>query len=353
MKNEEKSGILHRIRVFFVNAITIVWWHAPIKRVMRKQIKSFVFQNFAFLFRKTRMYRSWKDYLLLEGVITIDSGTDYPEHWPKLVECRNVVSNFIPKDENLGSIDRFAIAIHAFYGDILQEVLDYLNEKGSIPFKLFVTSPHEKSQEIWSVLERNSFQYEFFEFENRGRDILPFLKVSKTAIEQGYPLILKIHTKKSDHRMTGALWRKEIFQALLRLSNREKIVETFRINPGIGILGPAGHVVPMSLYYGINARALGYLTRQLGVDTRVIGNLSFVAGSMFFIRKEALLPLINLNMPDEVFEQEKGQRDGTMAHAYERAFSVSSFIAGLRLVDTKFRPDGAETNVVIDHPFTW
>jgi len=57
---------------------------------------------------------------------------------------------------------------------------------------------------------------------------------------------------------------------------------------------------------------------------------------MFYARKEALLPVLNLNLTEADFEAEAGQKDGTMAHAVERAFAVGLIAAGFQLADTDF-----------------
>jgi lipopolysaccharide biosynthesis protein len=345
---------LKRIRQFASHLVTLFWWHLPIKRESRKRIKDVVFGNFGFLFRSTLMYRSWQELNLLENIVTTDNGVDYPEHWPKLIEHKTLISSSNALAiQNIQSITSLAIIIHAFYGDILQEMLENIGNQGIEGYKLFVTCPNEKVDEIQLVLKNCSINYDLIPTENRGRDVLPFIRISQMAIDQGFNLILKLHTKKSDHRMTGSLWRKEIFKCLLPHKEREKIIGIFNINHNIGLLGPAGHIVPMSLYYGINAKAIGYLCRQIGVDTQELQSMNFVAGSMFFVRSDALLPLLKLNMPDTAFEPEAGQRDGTMAHAYERAFAVSNFAAGFKLVDTNFDPSKPNPQVIIDHPFTW
>lgn len=340
------------IKKGLINLITFFWWHTPLKREKRQQIKSFFFRNFPFIFKSTRLYESWLESQKLAKIITSDSDTNYPPHWPilKLKQKSEEVQKE-PK-ANFG-IDKLALIIHAYYGDILLEILDYLGKSETVNCKLFITCPFDKEEEIQKALSNCPFEHELLVVENRGRDILPFLKISKEALGQGFNLLLKVHTKKSDHRMTASLWRKEIFEALLPEKQRINVIDLFNNNPNIGILGPAKHIVPMHLYYGINAKAIGYLCRQMGVDTTIISKLAFVAGTMFYIRGEALFPLLNLNMPDEIFEQEEGQTDGTMAHAYERAFSISVYAAGMRIVDSKFDPKNPKTELTSEHRFTW
>jgi lipopolysaccharide biosynthesis protein len=336
-----------------VKLITFLWWHAPLKRENRQAIKSFFFKNFPIIFKNTNLYQSWIESQKLSHIITSDSDTCYPSHWPQLNRQVSQESAKQKLEKRSKPIEKLAIIIHAYYGDILHEILDYLGRTDTAECKLFITYPSDKEKEIQLVLNNCTFDYEFLLVENRGRDILPFIKTAEKAISQGFDLILKVHTKKSDHRMTANLWRKEIYTALLPEKQRVKVIDLFNNNQDVGILGPAGHIVPMHLYYGINAKAIGYLCRQMGIDTRVINGLSFVAGSMFYIRKEALEPLLNLKMPDEVFEPEAGQTDGTMAHAFERAFSISAYAAGMGIVDSKFDPNNPNTKLTTEHKFTW
>jgi lipopolysaccharide biosynthesis protein len=133
-----------------------------------------------------------------------------------------------------------------------------------------------------------------------------------------------VHTKKSTHRVDGDVWRKELIGTLLNAASIKQALDMFKDNAGLGIIGPAGNVVPMDTYWGSNQLATLKLATRLGVDLEDIHRLTFVAGSMFFARVTTLLPLLGLELRDEEFEVEAGQVDGTMAHAVERAISISA-----------------------------
>jgi lipopolysaccharide biosynthesis protein len=342
------------VKKFFTYLITQFWWRLPIKRENRKRIKDFFFSKFGFLISNTTMYKSWVELNNLSKITTSEYDIDYPSHWPKPLRTEGFIDK-LPEISitSKNRIESIAIVIHAYYPDIFTEVIKQLDKNSQKSFKLFVTCPSNQHGDVKKILSNSPFEFELLVVENRGRDILPFLKISQIAIEQGFGLLLKIHTKKSDHRMTGHLWRSEIFSALLPPKAREKTIEIFNENPSVGILGPVGHIVPMNLYFGINAKAIGYLCRHLNVSPSVLSNLFFVAGSMFYIRSEALEPLLMLNLPHEVFEEEAGQRDGTMAHAFERAFSVSAFAKGMIVVSSNSTPNNLDSTSVVDHRFTW
>ncbi len=217
-----------------------------------------------------------------------------------------------------------AIVIHAFYEPIFEEILDYTSKIQSVACKLYVTTPVDKKERVRRCLAAQNHDFTLMAVENRGRDILPFLNILPRVAKDGHHTLLKVHTKKSLHRDDGTLWRRDLFDQLL--TDKAVLESTIHLdaNPRIGILGPAGHIVPMSYYWGANSERVQELSARLGVDRPTCNGLNFVAGSMFFARVKALYPILNLALPENEFEPETGQVDGTLAHAIERLFSVSA-----------------------------
>lgn len=189
-------------------------------------------------------------------------------------------------------------------------------------------------------------------FPNRGRDALPFLRLA-AGIEDEGALVVKVHTKRADHRLTGELWREELLEGLLGEGKIERALDYLNEHPRVGLIGPRGHVVPMSLYFGGNALALRYFAQVFGIPLGELLRMNFVAGGMFMARRGALEPLLSLAIPDSMFEAEAGQSDGTMAHAIERVYSLSARYQGLTISDTSFPHREPEVSVTRDHPFTW
>lgn len=225
---------------------------------------------------------------------------------------------------------RLAVVIHAFYEDIFDEILFCLGKVFSISLKLYVTTPHEKYDSIKSKLSKQLHSYNLVPVVNRGRDILPFLKVMPDVLKDNYDFFIKVHTKKSPHRNDGDIWRRDIFEKLLTEKAINASLKYLNDNPEIGILGPTGHIVPMTYYWGSNAKKVEQLAARMGIKKDILQNLNFVAGSMFMARANAIYPLLNLAIPDEEFEPESGQIDGTLAHAIERLFPVSALAKGLQ-----------------------
>lgn len=215
-----------------------------------------------------------------------------------------------------------AVIIHSFYPDVLDEILSLLTKSVERQLFLYVTTTCDKVDQVKEKLGNYNFNYKIIETANRGRDVLPFLIAGKQAIADGFELILKVHTKKSLHREDGESWRKELYQGLLAPEAINQSIDLFAADPSIGIIAPSNHIVEMNYYWGANAERVMEISLRLGIQSPE--QLCFAAGTMFFIRSKALLPILELGFTDGDFETEQGQVDGTLAHALERAFAIST-----------------------------
>ncbi|EHX8970610.1 glycoside hydrolase family 99-like domain-containing protein [Escherichia coli] len=230
--------------------------------------------------------------------------------------------------------NKLAVVIHAFYLDILEEIIKEVQRIASCQIKLFVTTPKQQKWAARSILQTSGLDYNLMPLENRGRDVLPFLKIMRSVIAEEYDYIVKVHTKRSKHRNDGDKWRDDLYSKLITPHAIDNALGIFREQPKVGIIGPEGHIVPMNFYWGSNAEKVEKLCYRMGYKLDDIRELNFVAGTMFFARVDALKPLISLGLTDEDFDVEAGQIDGTLAHAIERVISVSSYAAGLSMSST-------------------
>jgi lipopolysaccharide biosynthesis protein len=225
---------------------------------------------------------------------------------------------------------RLAVVVHAFYPEIVDELLPWFAayDDGT---SFFFTTPADKEAVLREKLSAFSRSFEIITVKNVGRDIAPFLQIMPSILKRGFRYVLKLHTKKSPHRGDGTAWRGEMFGAIAEPSRLEALLKNLDENQDMGIVGPDNTVVPMSTYIGSNTRHIMGLCRRLGFPLRSIRDLSFVAGTMFVARVEALELLMGLCITQDDFEPEAGQLDGTLAHAIERVIAVSAELASLRV----------------------
>lgn len=230
-----------------------------------------------------------------------------------------------------------AIIIHAYYKDIFGEILELVSKIQSINLKLIVTTTRENFSDVEKALIAFKLNFELIALENKGRDILPFLKILQSERLGGYKYFLKLHTKKSPHRIDGERWRNEMLGTLLKEEFLLNSIEFCERNAKIGMVGPIGHILPMSYYWGSNQEKILDAAFKLGYTKDDLLKLKFVAGSMFFGRKDAFSPLLDLQFTDSDFEEELGQVDGTLAHAIERIFALVIKKQGYQIIDSNFR----------------
>ena len=209
---------------------------------------------------------------------------------------------------------------HVYYLDIWREMAEIIAGRLPVPFRLIITTPHDPDEperpDTPFLLEQTVHR-----MENRGRDILPFLKAME-AETRPFEIGLKLHTKRSPHRPDGEAWRQAIVGSLLPSRDGvEEILATLRRNPHVGLLAPQGLLLPLQDRLGENLRTMRHLATAAGGEfTRADGKAGhFVAGSMFWFRREALAGLGASQLSAE-FEAETGQLDATAAHAVERLF---------------------------------
>jgi lipopolysaccharide biosynthesis protein len=129
-----------------------------------------------------------------------------------------------------------------------------------------------------------------------------------------------------------------------------EIFEAFKRSNDLALVAPEGHILSMDTYWGSNADSVRYLCRRMGVAGPDVGCSFFPAGSMFFVRLDALRPLLDAHIGEHEFEGESGQVDGTLAHAIERIFGVLANHAG-RFMAAGDAPDVAYTSGAQVYPF--
>ena len=155
------------------------------------------------------------------------------------------------------------------------------------PFGLYLTVPSHADPAFIDSVRAQWPQAIISTVENRGRDIAPFLAAAARAIDDGYPLICKVHTKKSPHLRRGDNWRQEMLIRLLADGSADQIAESFRQNAALGIIAPEGHVLPGTQNLRLNQRHLAALLSKLGYEGDPMPFV-FSAGSMFWVRADAL-----------------------------------------------------------------
>lgn len=242
-----------------------------------------------------------------------------------------------------------AVVVHIYYEETWEEISTILR-RATYDYDLIVTVAPEKGGLVADI--RRDFPWADIQiFENRGRDVRPFLALLEQGRLDRYRYVCKIHGKKSHDggRMAilGAIWRNRMLFDLLAAPNAmTAILDRFDREPDVGMIGSAAyrypsHLCSVELSWGGNRPRVLEIAEKMGVGANEF-NLDFFCGTMFWARPEALRPLRELGLAKN-FPDEMGKIDGALEHAVERLFSAAAVASGYRIegIDGFSAPDSS------------
>jgi glycosyltransferase involved in cell wall biosynthesis len=243
-------------------------------------------------------------------------------------------------DESLPDSRRVALHIHAYYPELLPEILSRLSRNRARP-DLFVSIANKDAHPL-VVGELENYKGKVVDIQlvpNRGRDIGPFLTAFGQRIMADYDFVGHIHTKKSadvkDAAM-GSSWYRFLLENLLggeAGSMVDSILEKMNADASIGMVFPDD---PYVVGWSGNRIIAESLAARMGLR-ELPDNFNFPVGTMFWARASALAPLMNLKLDWEDYPEEPLPYDGTALHAVERLFSLVGSVNHLRSAVTNVK----------------
>lgn len=249
-----------------------------------------------------------------------------------------------PAQPRRGGPPRFAIVAHVYYPEVWPEIATILR---LIPdaFDLIITTVPDR-EELSRAIRQDFPDADIRVFENRGRDVRPFLCLLEEGRLDRYPYVCKIHGKKSVDggrvALLGNIWRNRLmFDLLAAPGVIDRVLAIFDEYPRAGMVGSRAYRYPSDYFdlkasWGKNRETVLAIANRMGIPAALF-KLDFFGGTMFWARPEALSPLRELKL-SAAFAQEQGRLDGALEHALERLFSTAVEAAGYMLASV----DGLE-----------
>ena len=223
---------------------------------------------------------------------------------------------FVKSTQSLKKRKSHALIWHLYHVDMFEEINDEMQNSAEL-FDIYISVNHECSKDdIKKILSVYPFA-NIFMFENRGRDVLPFLKIFKEIENLEYNSLCKIHTKKSTHRKDGADWGKVLRQRLF--DGKNEILKSFKHDSKIGAYVAKEHLADSS-YVGLNRDNVQMTCDMLNIT--YTDDFYFPFGTIFWCRPEAISQLSSNKLKSKYFVIENGELDGTFAHAIERLIGL-------------------------------
>ena len=217
-----------------------------------------------------------------------------------------------------------ALHIHVHYIDLLGEICTAIQVNKINPDIYISYNDKNIRDNIESILDAHQISCNSFHLTpNRGRDIGPFLSEIGGTLDKSYDIYGHIHTKKSVHidkKLSGA-WREFLIGNLLGdAENRmmDNIIDKMIKNPNIGLVFPEDPHCPNwdgNYYIAVE------VAKRIGIRD-LPRQFNFPVGTMFWARKGALSPLLDLGIKWSDYPEEPIGYDGTLLHAIERLIPI-------------------------------
>jgi lipopolysaccharide biosynthesis protein len=243
----------------------------------------------------------------------------------------SAVARTTPRIEPTGSGAKVLVVAHVFYPEVWPDIEDRLSRMPE-QFDLVVTLVRGRAESLEPELMRRFPRARIHHVDNYGRDQGPLIELANMGLFEGYDAVLKVHTKRSRHRLDGDAWRVALLDALLPSPEGiRRMIELLRKDPNVGLVAPSGHVRGPETW-GSDRELVESLASRMpfAFDPDA---LQYPAGSMYWARPWLLARLGDLQLTREHFEIEADHLDGSTAHALERYIGVSATVAGLDLVE--------------------
>jgi lipopolysaccharide biosynthesis protein len=307
-KAKEEVELVKRSKSFIVGYYLLHPWRLP--GAVSKKIWHSSKRTTLLVLNSRSLYRSTKQYQKINSIVTTHERS---------------------------SQTKVAVVLHLYYTDLWEYFSDKLKTLSPLKFDLFVSAPKGKEKVVKAILADYPDACVIF-VPNRGRDVLPFLKIMSALSDKGYQYVLKVHSKKSKHRKDGSIWFKNIVESLIP-KNPDLVKELLKKleEKSTGLIGPEGQYVSLLVNYEANKRHIRRLITSLmdeeireKVDSKRY-DYGFFAGTMFWARLDAIKDLIDQNYSEKSFEIERGQIDNTFAHAIERVLCLLPELKGRKI----------------------
>lgn len=216
---------------------------------------------------------------------------------------------------------KIAIQVHAFFMEVMNDVVDVLNTI-PYPYDCYIsTDTQEKKEQIVELLEKQckAHYLQVDVMDNRGRDVGPFLQQLSPVISK-YKYMAHFHTKRSKHTDFGDDWRLFMLRNLFGGKNCvSAILEMFEKDEKLGLVVPEVYPIVRELMAWDNTKDdVKNLLGSMGFNVELPDVPMCPAGDFFWARVDAVKVLFEQGITQKDFQEEAGQLNYTLAHVIER-----------------------------------
>src|SRR5215210_4166444 len=147
-----------------------------------------------------------------------------------------------PRLQGSPSDARVLVAAHVYYPEVWFDIEDRLVRIPE-PYDLVISLVEGRADGLEPEIRVRLPHAMIHRVENYGRDLGSLVELAAAGVFDGYDAILKVHTKRSPHRVDGDAWRVALLDGLMSSPDGiRRIVELLRRDRSAGLVVPTGHV---------------------------------------------------------------------------------------------------------------
>lgn len=214
------------------------------------------------------------------------------------------------------------VCLHLFYPAAWKEIRCYLHNLSIYNYDLYVSYPQELiPDEIIEEIRSYKNDTVFYEFENRGYDIGPFIELLNHIDLSKYDIVFKLHSKgisrpelyMYDKFFRRKEWFQQLFRGTIGILNAHRSMKKLSVKNGkIGMVASGNLIVKDPKH---KQNLVKEWCEELGIPMSF--DYHFVAGTCYAERAELLRPLMDINLNLERFDVTT-RGEFSLAHAVER-----------------------------------
>ena len=225
------------------------------------------------------------------------------------------------------------VHVHLFYKEMWSELKSCLSNIEGYEYDLFVSLVDNDSSLQDDIL---LFKYDanIIICENKGYDIMPFVKIINSINLDEYSYVVKLHTKRNTNKLylnsfsfKGSDWRNCLLSFIKTKANFAKCINTLEQNSDVGMCADSKIIITSDFYDKIAKKRLQEFVASKSLK---MTKYSFVAGTMFIAKSNIFneLKLIDLSSFEDDFKSE-----GQYAHMVERLLGYIVYLSNLKIAD--------------------
>ena len=235
---------------------------------------------------------------------------------------------------------KLLVHLHIFYHDQVDFFIEKLKNINGYDWDLIVTYCDENESTNHKLIDFKP-NCRLQKVGNVGYDVLPFIKVIKSIDIYKYDYILKLHTKNYQQKLYlngfkkgGYWWRNELINPLIG-SKRSfaKCINEFKNNNKIGFICSEIMLWDIENYWPEDTYMLKDELNRINFKSKYN---KFCAGTMFIARADIFRFLQKIDIDENKFPiAGKTKTTGTIAHVYERIFTIAADEFGYEFLTIK------------------